>query len=76
MATSRRFFDGAQEELGSLPITATAQPSPEPSPVKKTVFIWIKDGSTWRLTTPNMRISGQYKFVQPYIKVSGTWKHI
>lgn len=47
-----------------------------PSPVKKTVFIWIKDGSTWRLTTPNMRISGQYKFVQPYIKVSGTWKHI
>jgi len=28
MATSRRFFDGAQEELGSLPIEATSQPTP------------------------------------------------
>ena len=75
MATSRRFFDGAQEELGSLPIEATSQPQP-PTPVlgKRSTFLWIKDGATWRLTIPNMRISGAYKFVQPYIKISNEWK--
>jgi hypothetical protein len=45
-----------------------------PSITKKTTFIWIKQGSTWRLTIPNMRISGTYRYVQPYIKVSGNWK--
>lgn len=47
-----------------------------PASVKKTTFIWIKQGGTWRLTIPNMKIAGSYKFVQPYVKISGQWKNV
>ena len=74
MATSRRFFDGAQEELGSLPIEATSQPTP---PTPETIginFFWVKDSGTWRRCIAYLNESGTYSYVKPYIKVSGTWK--
>jgi hypothetical protein len=72
MATSRRFFDGAQEELGSLPIEATAQPQPTPELVG-TTLLWIKDNGTWRITTVYRRESGIYKYTKPSTKVDGEW---
>ena len=72
MATSRRFFDGAQEELGSLPIEATAQPQPTPELVG-TTLLWIKENGTWRITTVYRKESSIYKYSQPSTKIDGEW---
>jgi hypothetical protein len=62
MAT-RRFFDGAQIEIGSLPI------------VKSIITkIWIKISGVWKQSTPYLKVSGVWKTITPYIKVSGVWK--
>ena len=63
MAT-RRLFDGAQIEIGSIPIEA---------PVSGTIF-WIKVSGVWKQATAFIKISGVWKQVTTYIKVSGIWK--
>jgi hypothetical protein len=64
MAT-RRFFDGAQTEIGSLPIVGI---------VAAVTKIWIKISGVWKETTPYIKISGVWKLATPYIKVLGVWK--
>jgi hypothetical protein len=60
---ARRFFDGGQIEIGSLPIVGTA--------ITK---IWIKVSGVWKETTPYLKVSGVWKTITPYIKVLGVWK--
>ena len=64
MAT-RRLFDGAQIEIGSIPIQAT--------PSVSSIF-WIKVAGVWKQATAFIKISGVWKQATPYIKVSGIWK--
>jgi len=60
---SRRYFDGAQTEIGSLPIVKSA--------ITK---IWIKISGVWKEATPHIKIAGVWKLATPYIKVLGNWK--
>jgi hypothetical protein len=62
---TRRFFDGAQTEIGSLPIAGIA------AAVTK---IWIKVSGVWKESTPYLKVSSVWKAIIPYIKVSGVWK--
>jgi len=62
---SRRFFDGAQTEIGSLPIIGI---------VSTVTKIWLKVSGVWKETTPYIKISGVWKLATPYIKVLGVWK--
>jgi len=64
MAT-RRLFDGAQIEIGSIPIQAT--------PSILSVF-WIKVAGVWKQAITWIKIAGVWKQSTPYIKVGGTWK--
>jgi hypothetical protein len=67
MAT-RRLYDGAQIELGILPIVA---PAPPPSGATK---FWIKVSGVWKEATTYIKIAGVWKTATPAIKVSGTWE--
>jgi hypothetical protein len=60
---SRRLFDGAQIEIGSLPIVKSIGTK-----------IWIKVSGVWKETIPYLKVSSVWKAVTPYIKVSGVWK--
>lgn len=60
MAT-RRFFDGAQIEIGSLPISYGNR-------------IWIKVSGAWTQGMLWIKQSGAWKKSRPFTKVSGTWK--
>jgi len=62
---SRRLFDGAQIELGLLPIEAIVVAGSK---------IWIKVAGTWKEATPFIKVSGTWKQATPFINVSGTWK--
>jgi hypothetical protein len=62
---SRRLFDGAQKEIGSLPIVGI---------VAAVTKIWIKISGVWKESTPYLKVSGVWKAITPYIKVSGVWK--
>jgi hypothetical protein len=65
MAT-RRLYDGAQIELGILPIVASA-----PTPSNK---FWLKVAGTWREAITWIKISGIWKQATPKIKIAGIWK--
>jgi hypothetical protein len=67
MAT-RRLYDGAQIELGILPIVASA---PAPAPSNK---LWIKISGTWREAITWIKISGIWKQATPKTKVAGVWQ--
>jgi hypothetical protein len=60
MAT-RRFFDGAQIEIGSLPISYGNR-------------IWIKVSGAWTQGMLWIKQSGAWKKSRPFTKVSGAWK--
>jgi hypothetical protein len=60
MAT-RRFFDGAQIEIGSLPISYGNR-------------IWIKVSGAWTQGMLWIKVSGVWKTCTPKIKVAGTWR--
>jgi hypothetical protein len=60
MAT-RRFFDGAQIEIGSLPISYGNR-------------IWIKVSGAWTQGMLWIKQSGVWKKSRPFTKVSGAWK--
>lgn len=64
---SRRLFDGAQIELGILPIVA---PSAPPAGSQ----LWIKVSGVWKQATAYIRVGGVWKVASPFIKVSGTWR--
>ena len=64
MAT-RRLFDGAQIEIGSIPIQA--------APNVSSIF-WIKVAGVWKQAITWIKVSGVWKQATPYIKVGGVWK--
>jgi hypothetical protein len=63
----RLLFDGAQIELGLLPLVA-----PPPPPVG--VVAYIKVAGTWQTATPYIKVAGTWQPATPSIKVSGTWQ--
>lgn len=65
MAT-RRFFDGAQAEIGNLPIAASI--------IATATQAWIKVAGVWKQATMWIKVSGVWKTATPKIKVAGTWK--
>jgi hypothetical protein len=65
---SRRLYDGAQIELGILPIVA---PVPPPSGATK---IWLNVSGVWKECVVWLNVSGTWKIVTPYLNVGGTWK--
>lgn len=58
----RILFDGAQIELGLLPLEA---------PKNK---IWIKILGIWKLATLWINVLGTWKIGKPFVKVEGNWK--
>jgi hypothetical protein len=58
---SRRLFDGAQVEIGSLPVRAITQ-------------AWIKISGIWKKATLWIKVSGVWKEAEPKTKVAGEWK--
>jgi hypothetical protein len=64
---SRRLFDGAQIEIGILPIVGA------PPPVAGSQF-YIKVAGVWKTATAYIKVAGVWKTATPYIKVTGTWK--
>jgi hypothetical protein len=65
MAT-RRLYDGAQIELGILPIVASA-----PAPSNK---FWLKVAGTWREAITWIKVLGVWKQADPKIKIAGIWR--
>jgi len=59
----KRLFDGAQQELGLLPIQAST-----------TQKIWLKISGVWKQVSLYLKLSGVWKAVTPYIKIGGVWK--
>lgn len=57
----RRFFDGAQVEIGSLPIDLATK-------------VWIKISGVWKESITWIKVSGVWKRSTAFIKVSGDWK--
>jgi len=64
---SRRLFDGAQIEIGSLPIVGA------PPPVAGSQF-HIKIAGVWKTATAYIKVAGVWKTADPYINVTGTWR--
>jgi hypothetical protein len=64
---SRRLFDGAQIEIGSLPIVGA------PPPVAGSQF-HIKVAGVWKTATAYIKVAGVWKTADPYINVTGTWR--
>jgi hypothetical protein len=60
---SRRLFDGAQIEIGSIPIQSTA-----------TKKFWIKISGVWKEAITWIKVAGVWKQATPWVKVNGTWK--
>lgn len=60
----RLLFDGAQIELGLLPLVALA-------PVG--TIAYIKVSGAWLLATPYIKVGGTWELAQPYIKAAGAW---
>lgn len=58
---SRRLFDGAQVEIGSLPVRAITQ-------------AWIKISGIWRRATVWIKVSGVWREAEPKTKQSGAWR--
>lgn len=62
----RLLFDGAQIELGLLPLEAALAPV--------ATIAYIKVGGVWQTATPYIKVGGAWQLAQPRIKVGGTWK--
>lgn len=62
----RLLFDGAQIELGLLPLQAAL------SPVG--TIAYIKVSGVWQIATPYIKVGGTWQLAQPSIKVGGTWQ--
>jgi hypothetical protein len=61
---SRRLFDGAQQEIGSIPIVgfvAGGQAFVNVLGVWKTAVAWVKASGAWKLATGNVNDSGTWK---------------
>jgi hypothetical protein len=65
---SRRLYDGAQIELGILPIVASA---PTPTPSNK---FWLKVAGTWKEAVTWIKVLGVWKQATPKTKVAGVWQ--
>jgi hypothetical protein len=64
MAT-RRLFDGAQIEIGSIPIEL---------PVSGNIM-WIKVEGVWKQASAVwIKVAGVWKQAEPKIKISGVWR--
>jgi hypothetical protein len=63
MAT-RRLFDGAQIEIGSIPIEL---------PVSGNIM-WIKILGVWKDAITWIKVAGVWKTANPKIKISGVWR--
>lgn len=61
---SRRLFDGAAQEIGSLPIVASVVGSK----------LWIKVSGSWKQATTWLKVSGTWKQTTVFFKNTGTWK--
>jgi hypothetical protein len=61
---SRRLYDGAQIELGILPIVASA-------PSNK---FWLKVAGTWKEAITWIKVLGVWKQADPKIKIAGIWR--
>ena len=58
----RRFFDGAQEQIGSLPIqTSSSQ-------------FWLNVNGVWKKTKIFLNVNGVWRQVVAYFKESGVWR--
>lgn len=64
---SRRLFDGAQIEIGSLPIVAASAPPTN-------TIVWLRVGGVWKQATVWLRVGGVWKTTTPFVRVSGVWK--
>lgn len=66
---TKRFFDGAQKELGSTPIS-------DPPEIESGIFtkIWLKVSGVWKETTVYIKNSGIWKTATPYINITNIWK--
>lgn len=62
---SRRYFDGAQTEIGSLPLQGISAVVTQ---------AWIKIAGVWKTATVWIKVAGTWKTATPKINVSGTWK--
>jgi hypothetical protein len=65
---SRRLYDGAQIELGILPIVALAPPP------TTGLEVWLKVSGVWKLCEVWLKESGTWKLTTPFLKESGVWK--
>lgn len=61
----RLLFDGAQIELGLLPLEAALAPVG--------TIAYIKVSGVWQLATPYIKVGGAWQLAQPYIKAAGAW---
>lgn len=68
MAT-RRFFDGAQEEIGSIPLAATTPPVQILDSK-----IWVRVSGVWRQAVPYVKVSGAWQVSKPKFNDADTWK--
>lgn len=64
----KSFFDGAQKEINSLPISNP--------PESSSIFtkVWLKVSGVWKETSVFIKNSGVWKSATTYIKISGDWK--
>ena len=58
----RRFFDRAQEEIGSLPVQSTA------------TRIWLKVNGVWKKTRVFLKVNGIWYQVTTFLKDTGVWR--
>jgi hypothetical protein len=67
---TKRFFDGAQKELGSIPI------SNPPEIESGGIFtkVWLKVSGVWKETTVYIKNSGIWKTATTYINITNIWK--
>jgi hypothetical protein len=62
---SRRLFDGAQQEIGSLPAVYTGSTATK---------VWIKVAGVWKEATPYIRVGGIWKVATPKIRAASVWR--
>jgi hypothetical protein len=62
----RLLFDGAQIELGLLPLVAALAPVG--------TIPYVKVGGAWLTATAYIKVGGTWRLAQPSIKVGGAWQ--
>ena len=61
----RLLFDGAQIELGLLPLVAALAPVG--------TIPYVKVGGAWLTATAYIKVGGNWVTNTPFVKVSGAW---